>query len=303
MTLTDPQRRLTHQRPCGPPMTSEVMSWRHERPYGAVMRTFGEELRTWRTTRHYSQLELSVDAEVSTRHLSYLETGKAKPSREMVLHLARVLDLPLRDRNALLVAAGFAPVYEHTPLSEPLMDSLRSQLEQIVAAHAPAPAFVVDASYQVQLCNDPAAAVATKLVPADSAAFDGGFNLARLALHPDGLRKHLLNWPAVAAAMMERLEAERRHRPTHAGLSALAEEVGAYDGVAEARRRHRHDGAGIPPVVVPVELELGGGPVRLFTTIASIGTPADVTVDELRLETLWPVDAASGLALRALADG
>jgi transcriptional regulator with XRE-family HTH domain len=260
--------------------------------------TFGEALRNWRTTRRYSQMHLALDAEVSTRHLSYLETGKSKPSREMVLHLARVLDVPLRDRNDLLVAAGYAPVFEHTPLTEPAMETLRGQLEQIVHAHAPAPAFLVDAAYQVQLCNAPAAAVATRLVEAQSGAFDGGFNLARLALHPDGLRPHLRNWPTVAAVLMERIDAERRHRPTHAGLAALYEEVAAYPGVAEARRR-RDDETPLS-VVIPVELDVDGVEIRLFTTIASIGTAADVTVDELRLETLWPVDEASARALATL---
>ena len=275
----------------------------------AVSTAFGRQLKHWRTTRRFSQLALAAEAAVSQRHLSFIETGKAKPSREMVIHLATILDLPLRTRNELLVAAGYAPVYRETGLDEPAMDQVRHVLEFLLRAHEPNPAIIVDRRWNVVSSNVAATRLLVTLVdPAALPATDGEqdqpagrsrLNLARLAFHPAGLRRATVNWEATAATLLERLEREASDRAGDEALRAIIDEVMGYPGVADLRREPRLPTGG--DLLMPVHYRKDGLELGLFSTFSTIGAPYDVTLEELRIETFFPVDAASEAALRSLA--
>jgi transcriptional regulator with XRE-family HTH domain len=245
-----------------------------------------------------SQLHLAAAADVSQRHLSFLETGRAKPSREMVLHLGATLDLPLRARNELLLSAGFAPAYPETALGSPAMDQIRHVLEFLLRAHEPFPAVVVDRRWNSVLANSAAGRLISELIDTDEAA-GAGPNLAKLAFHPSGLRRVTVNWEATAASLLQRLEREVADRPLDEAMASLVEEVMEYPGVAElARPEAPPSGADL---LLPVHYRRGVLDVRLFSTTATIGAAYDVTLEELRLETLFPADADSEAALRSLA--
>lgn len=268
------------------------------RPSGSRRPRFGEALRQWRKARRFSQLELAARADVSQRHLSFLETGRSKPSREMVVHLATMLELPLRHQNDLLVAAGFAPVYTETALDEPQMDQVRDALEFLLEAHEPYPALVIDRRWNLVLSNRAAGQLTAMML---GSAIDGPINLARLAFHPSGLRQVTVDWESTAAQLLTRLEREVNDRAADQALLALFEEVLEYPDVRPLRRRPQlptgHD------LLLPVHYRSGEIDVRLFSTIATIGAPFDITLEELRLETLFPADEKSERTLRKLAAG
>ena len=278
-------------------MAAETGSWQ-ARTMPIAVDTFGSALRWWRTKRRYSQQQLANEAEVSSRHLSFLETGKAQPSREMVVHLSIVLDLPLRDRNALLHAAGFAPAYTESDLDAPELDDVRQVLVRILRAHAPNPAVVIDRRGEIVEANQAAAQLVAATVAADSPALTPTLNVHRISLHPDGVRPRNANWTTVAANLLQRLEREQAHRPADQQLAELLDEVLAYPDVAELRRH-----AALPTgadLLLPLELTtFDGDRLRLLTTIATIGAPYDVTLDELRLETFFPVDDETRDVLQA----
>lgn len=261
-----------------------------------VIDDFGSALRWWRTSRRFSQLELANEAEVSSRHLSFLETGKAQPSREMVVHLGIVLDLPLRDRNALLHAAGFAPVYPHSDFEGPEMNEVRSVLRTILDAHGANPAMVVDRRGDVIDSNAAAQMMIIAMVPLDSDALQPVPNVNRLTFHPDGIRSRTRNWDVVAANILQRLERERAFRPADEQFGALLDEMLEYPDVAALHRQPElPNGADL---LVPLQVEtFAGDELQLMTTIATIGAPYDVTLDELRLETFFPTDAATAATL------
>lgn len=258
--------------------------------------TFGAELRRWRQHRRLSQLELATTAEVSQRHLSFLENGRSRPSPEMVEHLAIALDVPLRARNALLNAAGFADLYTEQPLDGPALSQIRECLETLVEAHEPYPAYVVDRCWNLLIANTAAARLTGLLLPT-AAALEHAGNTLRLALHPDGARERITNWEQVAAALVERLAAECGADPTDAELAALLAEVTAYPGIADLPSTGR--GADL---ITALRIDTGDAELRLITTISSLAAASDVTLDELRLETLLPADAETAEALRALAE-
>ncbi|MEM9203948.1 MAG: helix-turn-helix transcriptional regulator [Actinomycetota bacterium] len=261
-----------------------------------LVATFGEELRRWRDARRYSQLALAAEADVSQRHLSFLETGRSKPSREMVLHLARVLELPLRDQNTLLAAAGFAPEFSERSLDDPDLDEVRHILETVVHAHGHIPAYVVDRGWDLVLANHAALAV-TNLVGADLAP-DVAMNAMRTCLHPDGLRQVIVDWERFATVLLHRLEREAIERPFDQRLAALVTEARTYPGVAELPAR--------PPLpsgndlLVPMVVDTPMGQLSFISMIATIGAPFDVTLEELRLETLLPADRHTEAVLREL---
>ncbi len=259
---------------------------------------FGDLLRQWRSTRRLSQLDLAASAAVSQRHVSFLETGRALPSREMVLHLGTVLDVPLRGRNALLAAAGYTQVYQERRLDEPDLEQVRHVLTVILGAHEPFPAYVVDRGWNLMLTNQAAGTLVALLIdPADAPLFAG--NLIRLSLHPKGLRRFLVNWEEAATALLDRVEREALERPTDTELIDLLAEVRAYPGVADLPA-----GPKVPTssaLLVPLHIRTEDLELTLFTTIATIGAPYDVTLEELRLETLLPADADSEAVLRQLA--
>jgi transcriptional regulator with XRE-family HTH domain len=284
-------------------MTRHVIAPATPAPYAAPMgtttATFGEELRRWREARRLSQLALAGAAEVSQRHLSYLETGKSRPSREMVLHLGRVLDLSLREQNGLLAGAGFSPEYGERGLDDPDLDEVRHTLETVLAAHGAIPAYVVDHGWDLVLANVAALGLAA-LAGLDPPPEVAG-NVMRTALHPDGIRSRVVDWEAFATVIVHRLEREVLDRPFDRGLADLLAEARAYPGVADLPARPALVAGN--DLVVPLQLRAERGVLRFISTIATIGAPFDVTLEELRIETLLPADRRTEAALRpAMAD-
>ena len=279
-------------------MTHRVIVVRTPNPYSLEMATttisFGEELRRWRDARRMSQLALAGDAEVSQRHLSFLETGKSKPSREMVLHLGRALDLSLREQNALLASAGFSPEYTETGLDDPDLDEVRHVLEVVLAAHGHIPAYVVDRGWDLILAN-PASLGIAALAGLDP-PLDVATNVMRTCFHPDGLRSRVLDWERFATTVLHRLEREVVDRPFDDRLADLLAEARTYPGVADLAVRDP-----LPTgndLMVPLLLASEHGTLRFVSTIATIGAPFDVTLEELRIETLLPADRLTEAAMR-----
>jgi transcriptional regulator with XRE-family HTH domain len=257
----------------------------------------GPLVKEWRGRRRRSQLDLALEVGVSARHLSFVETGRSKPSPELVLTLADHLDVPLRERNALLLAAGYAPRYQETPLQDPAMDQVRTSLTRLLAAHDPYPGVVIDARWDVLLANR-AAGLLTALLPAELAG--PPLNVFRACLHPEGLARLTRNLEPWAAHLLDQL-----HRMVVAsadpGLVALEAEVHAYPNIAPivagtAWRDRVDDG-----LLVPLELEVGDQVLSLFTTLTSFGTPRDITLAELAVELFYPADAATEAVLRDMA--
>lgn len=278
-------------------ITSEVKTSAAASGYVAPMAddtTFGSLLREWRERRHLTQLDLSLRADVSTKHLSYLETGRSNPSREMVLELAEHLEVPLRDRNELLVAAGFAPAYGERPLDAPEMAVVRAAIDQVLEGHEPYPAIAVDRYWNLVSMNAAAAVLASAVPPE---LMGPPPNVYRMSLHPDGLARLVINFAEFAHHLLARLRHDARVS-ADPELGALLEEVESYPTVRALPRPsidHRS-------VVVPVRLRHPRGELAMFTTIATFGTPVDVTVAELALETFFPADAETAHRLQRLAD-
>jgi transcriptional regulator with XRE-family HTH domain len=251
----------------------------------------GSLLRDWRQRRRLSQLDLSNEAVVSARHLSFVETGRSRPSRELVLHLAETLDVPLRERNTMLMAAGYAPTYRETVLDSAEMAPVRDALDKILAGHAPYPAVVVDRHWDLVSANQPALAILTEGLAPE--LLDPLPNAMRVSLHPDGLAPRIVNFAEWSAHLMERL-----HRQLAASgdaeLAELIDELRTYPGVVE-----REDG-GDPAtqLFVPLVLRSGGSELRFFSTIATFGTALDITIAELSIESFFPADEATAAALR-----
>lgn len=255
------------------------------------MTTVGALVRRWREHRRLTQAELSAAAEVSARHLSCVERGVSRPSREMVLVLASALEVPLRERNTMLQAAGFAPAYRETDLGAPEMAQVRQALELVLGNHEPHGAVVVDRTWNVLLANRPWRTV--------FGALGGGtdnVNLLRATFDPNGLKPHLLNWEEVARGTLERLRREALAEGDPE-LEALYEELLAMPGVPATLRHAGWDRP--PPLVLPVRLRVADRELSLFTTIATLGTPTDVTLSELRIEQYHPADAATDAWVRA----
>lgn len=259
------------------------------------VRPIGDQIRAWRQRRRLSQLELASDADVSTRHLSFVETGRSAPSREMVLRLAEHLDVPLRDRNLLLVSAGFAPVYDETPIEEPRMDSVRAALRQVLAGHEPYPAVVVDRFWNLIDANG-AAALFMEGAPPE--LLEPPLNVLRLSMHPEGMARNILNLGEWRAHMIDRV---RRHvaLTADAALTQLYRELRDYPGPVPD--------AAPPPqgneVFVPLRMLADGRELSFFSTIATFGTPVDITVAELAIESFYPADAETAAYLRERAGG
>lgn len=275
-------------------MTSQVIAPAKQSPYGGgVANKIGELLRDWRTRRHLSQLDLAVEAGVSTRHLSFVETGRSKPSPELVLTLAEHLDVPLRERNTLLLAAGYAPRYRESSLDAPEMQPVRASIQQMLDAHHPYPALAVDRRWNLVLANRAALAL-VGLLPAH--LLEAPVNVYRAVLHPDGLAGRS---PNAAEWVPTWLHALRREALLTAdpAVVALYDEVAMYPGAAHAGPEPDNE----PAVVISVVLDTPAGPLSMFTTMTTFGTPQDVTLDELTIELFWPTDAASGEVLRLLA--
>ena len=257
-----------------------------------IQAPFGRLLRHWRQQRHVSQLQLALLAEVSSRHLSWLETGKAQPSRAMVLRLAEQLDVPLRERNSLLAAAGFAPLFTALPLAHADMAPARAALQRLLDAHEPWPALAIDGHWNLVAHN--------RLVPLLLAALvphwpHSPVNVLTLSLHPLGLAPFISNLPAWRAYVLGRLQRQARVSGDAQLLSLLAE-LRALPAPANLP-----DTASEPTwdVAVPLSLKTPLGPLNFITTITVFGAPHDITLAELAVETLLPADAATAAALQA----
>jgi transcriptional regulator with XRE-family HTH domain len=258
----------------------------------------GRLLRQWRAQRGLSQLDLAGEAGISARHLSFVETGRAQPSREMVLLLSRALDVPLRDRNELLVAAGYAPVYRQTDLAAPAMAHVRRALDFILRQQEPYPALVLDRHWDVLAVNEGTARVQAHFLDAAAVAELGSPNALRLMFHPRAFRPFIVNWEATAASLIQWL-----HRDAVSGLGdgrtrALLDELLAYPDVPRQWRRLDLDVSTAP--FLSIELRRGETTLRYFTTLTSLGTPHDITLQELRIESFFPADEATEEATRRL---
>lgn len=252
----------------------------------------GPLLRAWRAARKKSQLSLAGEAGISTRHLSFVETGRSAPSREMVLILSEALSVPLRERNALLTAAGYAPVFAETPLDAPAMAEIRGALVRILAASEPNPTFVVNRRSDVLLTND----AGLRLLAFFAPEWRGRNNVALLVLSPQGLRPAIENWAEIAAHVIHRVRAELAAATNRDAADALVLER-AIAAESELGPPPHAAGTRPPSLLVPVKLRRDGVALDLFTTITTVGTPLDVTLQELRIETLFPATAEARAAL------
>jgi transcriptional regulator with XRE-family HTH domain len=251
----------------------------------------GVLLREWRQRRRLSQLELACAADISTRHLSYVETGRSRPSRTFVLHVAEHLDVPLRGRNDLLLAAGYAPVYGETDLDAPDMAPVRSALDLVLGHHEPFPAVVVDRGWDLVRAN---AGVGLLLQVVDPRLLDGPVNVLRLSLHPDGLGSRVQDLAAFSGHLLARLRRQAALTGDPA-LLQLHDELAGYPGVQTTEPATEH-----PGVVLPFAVDTPIGVLSFFTTMATFGTAADVTLSELMVEQFFPADDATDRAVRAL---
>ena len=266
--------------------------------YGDEMPTavaVGDLLREWRQRRRVSQLDLAGDAEISTRHLSFIETGRSTPSREVILRLADQLEVPLRTRNTLLTAAGYAPVFVERPLDDPALALARQAIERLLTAHEPFPAIAVDRHWTLVSGNRAATMMMTGV---DRDLVQPPINVLRLSLHPRGLAPRIENLEEWRTHVLGRL---RRQVDTSADptLGALLKELselpcpqGSSTGV--------HDYAG---VLVPLRFRTDAGVLSFFSTTTIFGTPVDITLSEIALESFFPADAATAMALLARAQG
>ena len=264
-------------------------------PPAAQLRPFGEHLRAWRQRRRMSQLDLAGEADISTRHLSFVETGRSVPSREMVLRLAERLEIPLRERNALLVAAGYAPMYRERPLDDPALAAAREAVQLILRSHEPHPALAVDRHWNLLAHN---AMVPPLLAGADPALLQPPVNVLRLSLHPKGLAPRIVNLGQWRHHLFERLR-QQVEATGDGALQALLDELRAYP-VGDAADETRLAGE-VLGIATPLRLRTAHGVLNLISTTTIFGTPVDVTLQELALETFFPADPATAQALRALA--
>jgi transcriptional regulator with XRE-family HTH domain len=260
---------------------------------GSVAPAIGPLLRSWRTAKGKSQLDLAMEAGISTRHLSFIETGRSNPSRDMVVTLAKALDVPLRDRNTWLEAAGYAAMYRETPLDAPSMTEVRDALNYILQAHGPNPAFVLNPRYDIVLRNDAARDLVSFFAP----EWRGPENLLRMLLSPDGFKGSIENWYEVVGHGVDRMSRELSRFLQGRSDDGLLKLLMAAE--EEIRRGGRTPMKPLG-IVLPFRLKRGGVDLELFTTITTLGIPLDVTLQELRIETLFPATAAARAALRSI---
>jgi transcriptional regulator with XRE-family HTH domain len=261
----------------------------------SASRPVGDLLRDWRQRRRLSQLDLALEAEVSARHVSFLETGRAQPSREMLLRLADQLEIPLRDRNALLVAAGFAPVYPERSLDDPALQAAREAVDLLLAGHEPYPAIAIDRHWKLVAANR---AIGLLLAGISSELLEPPVNALRLSLHPDGLAPRIANLRQWRDHLLQRLhhQVEITADPT---LTNLLDELRGYPVESgDDQRLTSSDAAG---VVIPLQLRTDHGLLTFLSTTTIFGTPVDVTLSELAIESFFPVNAETAAALQALA--
>lgn len=280
-------------------MTSEVMAFDTTDVIIAVMpprqdAPLGTLLREWRGARRISQLSLALEADVSPRHLSWIETGKSQPSRDIVMRLADTLQVPLRERNLLLLAAGYAPKYAERGLQAPELAAVHRAIEFVLCHQEPFPAFVLDRHWHIVRANPAAARLAR--------ALRGGSvhdNMLRQFFDPNDMRAVVANWEEVARDLLRHLHDQVASTPSDAVARALLDEMLRYPGVPTRWRRRELDAA--PPPLLTVEFAHGVRRLRFFSTISTFATPWDVTVDELRIECTFPADDETARFCESLA--
>jgi transcriptional regulator with XRE-family HTH domain len=262
---------------------------------GATL-AFGGLLRQWRTSRHMSQLALAIESGISTRHLSFLETGRAQPSREMVQLLAGMLDVPLGDRNALLVSAGYAPAYGERPLTAPELEPVRRALQFILTQQEPYPALVVDGQWNVVMRNEASRRIFDLFNDPD--CDDETVNVMRTVFCPDGLRRYIVNWEELAECLVHSL-----HRQVAATgsdvIGRLRDELLAYPGVPS--RWSVPDPTVTMPPLVSMQLQKGDLALTFLSMITTLATPRDVALQQLKIECFFPGDAVTEQTSRRLA--
>jgi len=271
-------------------MTTSAHSTRRTSHVGAL-------LQYWRDARGMSQLALAIEANVSARHVSFIETGRARASREMILHLASTLDVPLRERNSLLLAAGFAPVFLESALDAPELSAVRVALDAILAKQEPYPAVVMNRTWDIISANTGAQRFFGHLLsgqPLPSPA-----NVVRMMFDPAWLRPRVVNWEAVAESLVRRVHREAVGAVTDAATRQLLAEVLAYPGVPEHWSRPDADAPLLP--VIPVTFTKDARTFTFFSAVTTLGTPQDVTLQELRIECFFPLDAETTQNVAALA--
>lgn len=253
----------------------------------------GEQLRAWRGRRRLSQLDLALDAEISARHLSFLETGRSLPSRGMLLRLAERLHIPPRERNRLLVAAGFAPALPERPLDDPAMAAARAAVELVLKAYEPFPALAVDRHWQLVAAN---AGLAPLLAGVAPALLEPPVNVLRLSLHPDGVAPRIVNLPQWRAHVLARLE-QQIEASGDGVLASLLEELRGYPGGTSG------EADSLGGVAIPLVVRTERGELSFLGTTTVFGTPVDVTLSELAIEAFLPADAATAALLGAVGSG
>jgi transcriptional regulator with XRE-family HTH domain len=251
----------------------------------------GDHLREWRQRRHLSQLDLAGDAEISARHLSFVETGRAAPSRDMVLKLAERLDVPLRERNVLLVAAGFAPAFPQRSLEDPALKPARTAIDQVLRAHEPNPALAYDRHWNLVSANR---MVMPLLEGVPQHLLAHPINILRLAFHPEALAPHTVNLAEWCSHLLERL-----HRQCEA--TADPELIGLYQELKAYRIPARPAPPSVDSVAIPFKLRRNGETLSFISTTMIFGTPVDITLSELALETFFPANDLTAERMRMIA--
>jgi transcriptional regulator with XRE-family HTH domain len=259
---------------------------------GVQTQPVGNLLRKWRERRRLSQLDLACEAEISTRHLSFLETGRSAPSREMVLRLAEYLDVPLRERNALLIAAGYAPAFPERALDDPALQAARKAVDLVLAGHEPYPAIAIDRHWTLIASNN---AVLPFMAGADPSLLHPPVNVLRLSLHPAGLAPRIANLAEWRLHLLARLrrQVEVTGDPV---LEELFNELSSYPAPGEGAGENEEYAA----VAVPFRLVTEQGILSFISATTVFGTPVDITLSELALESFFPADAATARILRGL---
>lgn len=263
----------------------------------AAARPLGDYLRDWRRRRRMSQLDLALEADISQRHLSFIESGRSAPSRDMLLHLAERLEVPLRDRNPMLLAAGFAPVFAERRLDDPALEPARRAIDMVLKGHEPFPALAVDRHWTLVAAN---AAVTPLLADvADRSLIEGPVNVLRLSLHPAGLAPHIANLAEWRNHLLERLHQQIAATGDRV-LEKLLEELAGYpvpEGASKSAAKHDYAG-----IAVPMELRTQAGLLSFISTTTVFGTPVDVTLSELAVESFFPADDETARLLRQMAE-
>ncbi len=264
-------------------------------PARGARAAFPDLLRQWRAERRMSQLSLATEAGISTRHLCFLEKGKSQPSREMVVLLASVLDIPLAAQNALLIAAGFAPVFSEVPLNAPELGHVQQALDFMLAQQEPFPALLVDEAWNLRQRNTAAARILGVLRPFYHVPAELAQNVMHVMCHPGGMRRFMPNWHAFTAAYLQVLHREATQGLSHAA-ARLREDLLRYPDMPAAFSANGHDAP-----VVPMQLQIGRHDLSFFVTLTTFAMPRDITLQQIKIEGFFPADDATAQLARRLA--